>query len=224
MNNYFIFFLLLTTLVACKTKSTYVQLSTTKGDIVLKLYDETPLHQENFVKLVKDGYFDGVLFHRVIDEFMIQSGDPDSKNAKPKERLGNGGPDYKIDAEFNDSLFHKRGALGAARDNNPKKSSSGSQFYIVEGKKWTDVELDKIIEKTKVDEDDSHTLTLSEEQREYYKEIGGTPFLDQNYTVFGEVVRGMEVVDAISDVSTDRYDRPVEDVKINKATIIKFKE
>lgn len=205
-----------TVLFACKEKSTYVELKTTEGDIILKLYDETPLHKENFVKLVDEGYYDGVLFHRVINEFMIQTGDPDSKDAKPGQVIGSGGPDYKVDAEFRDSLFHKKGALAAARDNNPKKASAGSQFYIVEGKKYTDKELDGIEKK--------NNLTYTEEQREYYKTIGGTPFLDQNYTVFGEVVTGMNVVEKISDVETGRYDRPVEDIRVISAEIIKFKE
>lgn len=209
----------------CKTKNTYIKLETTKGDIVIKLYDQTPKHKENFIKLVKEGYYDGVLFHRVINDFMIQTGDPNSKNAKPNERIGSGGPDYTIEAEFNDSLIHKKGAIAAARDNNPEKRSSGSQFYIVEGKKITDIELN-MMEKRR-------GKNYSEEQKDIYKTLGGTPFLDNSYTVFGEVVKGMKIVEIISDTETDRIktprsrqnvDRPTSDIKIIKAKTIRFKE
>lgn len=215
----------LLTFSACKNKNTYVSLNTTEGEIIIKLYDQTPKHKENFTKLVKDGYYDGVLFHRVINDFMIQTGDPNSKNAEPGERIGSGGPDYKIDAEFNDSLFHKKGAVAAARDNNPEKKSSGSQFYIVEGKKLSDIELTMIQKR--------NGMTYTEEQKEIYKTLGGTPFLDNNYTVFGEVVKGMKIVELISDTETDRIknptsrqnvDRPTRDIKIVKAKIIRFKE
>lgn len=209
----------------CKTKNTYIKLETTKGDIVIKLYDQTPKHKENFIKLVKEGYYDGVLFHRVINDFMIQTGDPNSKDAKPNERIGSGGPDYTIEAEFNDSLIHKKGAIAAARDNNPEKRSSGSQFYIVEGKKITDIELN-MMEKRR-------GKNYSEEQKDIYKTLGGTPFLDNSYTVFGEVVKGMKIVEIISDTETDRIktprsrqnvDRPTSDIKIIKAKTIRFKE
>lgn len=198
-----------------------VLLQTNYGDIVVRLSDSTPLHRDNFLKLVKTGYYDSVLFHRVIKNFMIQAGDPNSKNAKPGEPLGNGGPDYTIPAEFRPGLFHKKGVIAAARDNNPEKASSGSQFYIVQGKIFTDAGLDSI-----------ETFRLKgrkipAEQREVYKQIGGTPQLDQNYTVFGEVVKGLEVVDKIASVETSKgndRDRPLEDARILKAKLVKRKK
>ncbi len=198
-----------------------VLLQTNYGDIVLRLYDSTPLHRDNFLKLVKTGYYDSALFHRVIQNFMIQGGDPNSKYAKPGEPLGNGGPDYKIPAEFRATLFHKKGVIAAARDNNPEKASSGSQFYIVQGRIFTDAGLDSI-----------ETFRLNGrkipvEQREVYKTIGGTPHLDQNYTVFGEVVKGLDVVDKIAEVQTSKgqdRDRPLQDVRILKAKLIRRKK
>ncbi len=197
-----------------------VELVTSKGSIVLRLSDSTPLHRDNFLKLVKTGFYDSILFHRVIRNFMIQAGDPNSKTAAAGQPLGNGGPGYTVPAEFVSSLFHKKGTLAAARmgDNeNPKKESSGSQFYIVQGKKFTDAGLDSV---------ETYRLKgrkLPAEHREVYKTIGGTPHLDQNYTVFGEVVRGLDVVDSIAAVSTTRTppDRPVEDVKIVKARLVR---
>lgn len=215
MNKFNILILLVLLLASCKTKNTYVSLQTTKGEIAIKLYNDTPLHKENFISLVEKDYFDGVLFHRVINNFMIQTGDPNSKNAEDGELLGNGGPGYKIDAEFRDSLFHKKGAVAAARDNNPKKQSSGSQFYIVEGRTFNMEELAAIEKKNNVD--------YSEFQKETYTSIGGYPSLDKRYTVFGEVVKGMDTVEAISNVTTDENDRPVENVRILDAEIIKFK-
>jgi cyclophilin family peptidyl-prolyl cis-trans isomerase len=204
-----------------KDRKRDVLLQTTYGDIILRLSDSTPLHRDNFLKLVKTGYYDSVLFHRVIQNFMIQAGDPDSKHARPGEPLGNGGPGYRIPAEFRTSLFHKKGVIAAARDNNPEKASSGSQFYIVQGKKFTDAGLDSV---------EAYRLNgrkIPQEQREVYKTIGGTPHLDQNYTVFGEVVRGLDVVDKIAAVQTSRNqdrDRPLEDVRIIKAKLIKRKK
>ena len=200
-----------------KDRNSDVLLQTTYGDIVLRLSDSTPLHRDNFLKLVKTGYYDSVLFHRVIQNFMIQSGDPNSKHATPGQPLGGGGPGYRVPAEFRTSLFHKRGAIAAARDNNPEKASSGSQFYIVQGKIFTDAGLDSV-----------ETFRLNgrkipSEQREVYKTIGGTPHLDQTYTVFGEVISGMEVVDKISAAQTSKgadRDRPIEDVRIIKANLI----
>lgn len=224
-NKLFAIVLISLSFIACKNKNTYVSLQTSKGEIVIKLYDQTPKHKENFIKLVKEGYYDGVLFHRVINDFMIQTGDPTSKNAKPEDKIGSGGPEYKIDAEFNDSLFHKKGAVAAARDNNPQKKSSGSQFYIVEGKKLSDIEIEMIQKR--------NGMEYTAEQKEAYKMLGGTPFLDKNYTVFGEVVKGIKIVEVISDTETDRtksptargnVDRPTSDVKIIKAKIIRFKE
>ena len=201
-----------------------VLLQTSMGDMVLRLSDSTPLHRDNFLKLVKTGFYDSILFHRVINHFMIQAGDPGSKNAPSGEMLGNGGPSYTIPAEFRTTLFHKKGVIAAARqsDNvNPQKASSGSQFYIVQGKTFTDADLD-IIETTRL-----NGRKIPAEQRELYKTIGGTPHLDQGYTVFGEVVKGLEVVDKIATVQTsmgnDR-DRPLEDVRIIKAKLIKRKK
>jgi cyclophilin family peptidyl-prolyl cis-trans isomerase len=182
-------------------------ITTSYGDIKIKLYNETPKHRDNFVKLVKEAYFDGVLFHRVIKEFMIQGGDPDSKNADSTAILGNGGPNYTIPAEIlSPKLFHKRGALGAARDNNPAKASSGSQFYIVQGRTFTDAELLSFSQKT--------GKPVTTEQNTAYKTVGGTPGLDGDYTVFGEVYEGMSVVDQIASAKTGPYDRPKKDVKM----------
>jgi len=181
---------------------------------VVELYNETPLHRDNFIKLVNEKYYEGVLFHRVIKNFMIQGGDPDSKNAKPNQQLGNGGPNYTIPAEFNPTLFHKKGALAAARtgDNiNPQKASSGSQFYIVHGKTFTAQDLMAFSQRT------GHYWTP--EQTSTYETIGGAPHLDGNYTVFGEVIKGMEVVDEISKVQTDLNDRPLKDVKFSISVI-----
>lgn len=187
----------------------YVRIITPKGECLLKLYDETPLHRENFTKLVREGYFKDLLFHRVIQHFMIQGGDPNSRYAAEKQRLGEGGPEYTIPAEFNDSLFHKKGAIGAARDNNPAKASSGSQFYLVQGRTFTDNGLDSL-EQLRLG-----GRKIPPYQREVYKTLGGTPHLDQSYTVFGELVSGIAVVDSIAAVQTDRYDRPLQDQRMD---------
>jgi peptidyl-prolyl cis-trans isomerase B (cyclophilin B) len=207
-----------------KDRKKDVLLQTSMGDIVVRLSDSTPLHRYNFLKLVKVGFYDSVLFHRVIKNFMIQSGDPESKTAPSGVPLGNGGPSYTIPAEFRATLFHKKGVIAAARmgDNvNPQKASSGSQFYIVQGKPFTDAELD-IVETTRM-----NGRKIPADQREVFKTIGGTPHLDQGYTVFGEVITGLDVVDKIASVKTsmgnDR-DRPLEDVRIIKATLIKRKK
>ena len=198
-----------------------VELVTNYGNIVLRLNDSTPLHRDNFIRLVKTAYYDSVLFHRVINRFMIQSGDPESKHAEKGQPLGNGGPKYTIPAEFRVTLFHRKGVLAAARDGddvNPEKASSGSQFYIVQGKKFTDAGLDSV---------ETYRLKgrkIPADQREVYKTIGGTPHLDQGYTVFGEVVSGLDVVDSIAAVPTSKdedRDRPLEDVRIIKAHLIK---
>lgn len=207
--------------VTKKDRKKDVLLETNYGNIVVRLSDSTPLHRDNFLKLVKMGYYDSVLFHRVIKNFMIQSGDPNSKHAKPGEPLGNGGPDYRIPAEFRTSLFHKKGVIAAARDNNPEKESSGSQFYIVQGKIFTDAGLDSV---------ETYRLNgrkIPADQREVYKTFGGAPHLDQGYTVFGEVVKGLDVVDKIAAVQTSKgpdRDRPLEDVQIIKAKLIKRKK
>lgn len=193
-----------------------VIMETSMGEIVLKLYGETPIHRDNFLKLAQDRVYDGLLFHRVIKNFMIQAGDPKSRDAKPGQPLGDGTLGYTLPAEFRPNLFHKRGALCAARqgDNvNPKKESSASQFYIVQGNRWDEKQLDMMSERM--------GKKFSPEQRKVYTTVGGTPHLDGDYTVFGEVIKGMEVIDKISQVKCDRMDRPVEDVRILKVTVKK---
>ena len=198
-----------------------VLLQTNYGNITVRLSDSTPLHRDNFLKLVKVGFYDSVLFHRVIKNFMIQSGDPDSKHAAAGQPLGNGGPSYRVPADFRATLFHKKGVIAAARDDNPEKASSGGQFYIVLGKVFTNAGLDSV-----------ETFRLKGRkipaaQREVYTTIGGTPHLDQNYTVFGEVVKGLDVVDKIASVETSKgmdRDRPIEDVRIIKAKLVKRKK
>ena len=203
--------LLLTTVAfAGKPKNQYVRIKTSYGDCIIRLYNETPQHRDNFIKLVKQGLYNGTLFHRVIQNFMIQGGDPDSKDttkAKPGAELGNGDVGYTVPAEFRDSLFHKRGVLAAARDDNPKKASSGCQFYIVGGKRYTDGKLDTLEKAPRMN---GHKFPAW--QREWYKTTGGTPQLDQNYTVYGEVVFGIDMVDRIAAVKKDERDRPVVDV------------
>jgi len=207
-----------------KDRKKDVLLQTGMGDIVIRLSDSTPLHRDNFLKLVKVGYYDSVLFHRVIQNFMVQTGDPNSKRATAGQALGNGGPGYTVPAEFRKTLFHKKGMLAAARsgDNvNPTKASSGSQFYITQGKKFTDAGLDSV---------ETYRLQgrkIPLYQREVYKTIGGVPHLDEAYTVYGEVVRGLEVVDKIASVQTSKgtdRDRPLTDVSIIKAKLIKRKK
>ena len=240
---------------------TKVVLVTNYGDIELQLYDLTPQHRDNFIKLAQDGFYDGTLFHRVIKEFMIQGGDPDSKNAQPGVQLGRGGPDYTVPAEFVPEYIHKRGALAAARTPdhiNPAKASSGSQFYIVQGKIYTDTDIElaelqiaqgmanqMFLKYVKEEEDamlnagqtvvpDSVRLRASrrasaflrenpyrmkDEDRQVYQTIGGTPFLDGEYTVFGEVTKGMEVIDKITEQETVDFNRPKVDVKIKKVKV-----
>lgn len=238
-----------------------LKITTTEGDIIVRLYDETPLHRDNFLKLASEGYFDGTLFHRVIKDFMIQGGDPDSKGAPKGKMLGTGGPDYTIPAEFvYPQLFHKRGALSAARQGdevNPNRESSGSQFYIVWGKVYKPQELkqmekqmamqqeqnifnqlvaehrteimdmrrnrdreglqvlqDQLVAETKQKAKSMDKPSFTPEQVEAYTTIGGTPFLDGQYTVFGEVESGLDVVEKIQNVATDRGDRPTDDVSM----------
>jgi peptidyl-prolyl cis-trans isomerase B (cyclophilin B) len=242
-----------------------ITIKTSYGDMVAILYDETPKHKANFIKLAKEGFYDSLLFHRVIQEFMIQGGDPNSKKAQAGQALGNGGPGYNVDAEFNPNYFHEKGAFSAARlgDNvNPTKASSGSQFYIVQGKKFTDEELTQLeqsVQYTKKNNalreilgmpeyagvrqecmnrqqagdgtwlqsffEKSDTLIVkvkkdykpyvfSAEQRARYSEVGGAPHLDGDYTVFGKVISGLEVVDKIAAVQKGAGDRPVDDVRM----------
>lgn len=184
-----------------------VKITTDSGVIIVKLYDSTPLHRDNFVKLVKQGFYDSLLFHRIIQGFMIQGGDPQSKNAQPGVMLGGGGGDMtRIPAEFRKSLIHKKGALAAARDGNPERASSACQFYIVQGKTLSDPELDMMEQRI----GSKYTL----EQRNLYKKIGGTAMLDQNYTVFGEVISGLEVVDKIAGAAKAPGDRPIGDIRM----------
>ncbi|HWW39167.1 peptidylprolyl isomerase [Pedobacter sp.] len=198
---------------AKKPKHQYIRVSTEMGECIIQLYNETPLHRDNFIKLTKAGFYNNTLFHRVIKDFMIQGGDPDSKKAEAGKLLGEGDVGYTIPAEFRDSLFHKKGVLAAARDDNPQKASSGCQFYIVQGKKFTDEQLDAI-------ETNRLHFKLPQWQREIYKTTGGTPHLDRNYTAFGEVVQGIEMVDLIAVSPTDSNNRPLKDIKMT-VTLLK---
>jgi cyclophilin family peptidyl-prolyl cis-trans isomerase len=209
----FVFWLVI--LCGCNTSSVLAQgektrlirISTNMGDMVVRLYNETPVHRDNMLKLVQEGFYKDQLFHRVIKDFMIQGGDPQSAGAQPGVRLGNGGPGYTLPAEFNDHLIHKKGALAAARMGdqvNPEKASSGSQFYLVQGKVFSQEELDLLTQRG--------MDTLSEEASRIYQTLGGTPHLDGSYTVFGEIVEGLDVLDRIAAVPTDRYNRPLNDV------------
>ena len=233
------------------------------GDIVVRLYDETPIHRDNFVKLAKEGYYDGTLFHRVIKDFMIQGGDPDSKGAPAGKMLGVGGPDYTLEAEIKDGLFHKRGALAAARQSdqvNPERRSSGSQFYIVWGQVYNEGQLRQFSKQLKMQrmQDIFNQLAaarkaeimqmrrernraglqelqdqlaaeaekqaagytgLSEEQQRIYSTVGGTPHLDGQYTVFGEVEQGLDVVEMIQSSATGRGDRPIDDIEMRVSVI-----
>lgn len=248
------------------TNDVKVEVATTLGNFTVLLYGDTPIHRDNFVKLVKEGYYNNTLFHRVINEFMVQAGDPDSKNAKSGQMLGSGDPGYTLQAEFvYPKHFHKRGALAAARTGgpmNPEKRSSGSQFYVVTGRKFTEPELERVEQNAaynkkrevfdnlvKANMDQIRTLqaagdttalkalqdklvadtedavakmnvSLTPEQRQAYTTVGGTPHLDGDYTVFGEVLSGMDVIEKIEKVETDSHDRPVDDVKIISMKIV----
>ena len=262
--------ILLTATFSCKTsvnlgkKDRIVQIDTEYGAVKIKLYDETPGHRDNFIKLAHKGFFDGTLFHRVIDGFMVQGGDPDSKGAKHGVMLGEGGPGYDIPAEFHTNLFHKKGVIAAAREGdrmNPKKESSGSQFYIAQGKVYEPEEFDKLVvginkkrandifenqralfkdELSKLQKDGefdifntrmeemkskvdsimkTQTLVLTDAMKEAYSTVGGIPHLDRAYTVFGEVIEGLDIIDRIAAEETDGNDRPLKDMKM-KITII----
>ncbi|MDY0360019.1 MAG: peptidylprolyl isomerase [Desulforegulaceae bacterium] len=196
-------------------KNVKVILDTDMGEIEIVLYEKTKEHRENFVKLVKEGFYDGLLFHRIIENFMIQGGDPESKNASKDKMLGSGGPGYTIPAEIMPEYYHKKGAISAARtgDNmNPMRRSSGSQFFIVTGKVYSSEELSMYEKRL--------NTKFSDEQKQVYTTIGGTPFLDAQYSVFGEVVKGMDVVEKLEKVKTASGDRPLEDVKIKSAKIV----
>ena len=192
-----------------------VKIETDSGTMVIQLYDKTPLHRDNFVKLVKEGFYDSLLFHRVINNFMIQGGDPNSRHAGKGILLGEGGLNYTIPAEFDTSLYHKKGALAAAREGdnvNPSKSSSSTQFYIVDGQPFTDAMLKQVEERFHTHIPDAH--------REVYKTLGGAPHLDMNYTVFGEVISGLDVIDKIASMPTDDNNRPITDIRM-KISVIK---
>ncbi len=193
-------------------KLTKALIETEYGNMTVELYNSTPIHRDNFIKLANEGFYDDLLFHRVINNFMIQGGDPESRNAPPNKRLGAGGPGYQLDAEI--GALHYKGALSAARQGdavNPQKKSSGSQFYIVHGQKLSDDQIQAMSQQ--------NGMAYTPEQSEKYKTIGGTPFLDNNYTVFGRVIEGLEVIDKIATVQTAPGDRPVQDVKM-KVSII----
>ena len=206
-----VLFILASVLVFCfssmsqtKTSQKVIKfvIHTDYGDMKGFLYNETPQHRDNFVKLAKQGFYNGTLFHRVIPQFMIQGGDPDSKTAKPGQQLGGGDLGYTVPAEFNATLIHKKGALAAARtgdEGNPKKASSASQFYIVEGKTYAAGSL---------------PAKYTDAQKKVYETLGGVPFLDGNYTVYGEITEGLDVIDKIANVERDRADRPKKDIKM----------
>ncbi|MBL3656772.1 peptidylprolyl isomerase [Fulvivirga sediminis] len=261
-NRILILALLLLAMGSCASEKDYlITIHTDYGDMHAILFDDTPEHKENFVKLAQDGFYDSLLFHRVIKDFMIQTGDPDSKNAKKNAPLGSGGPGYNIPAEIKQNHFHAKGALSAARQDdrvNPKKESSGSQFYIVQGKTWTKEELTTDMEKlgttaqqlmARSDQDSVKQMlfniyqnegpeaygkklmemkdymeqvmsvdlskTISPERLKAYTTIGGAPHLDDEYTVFGKVIDGLDIIDKIAEQPTDRRDRPVEDLKMS---------
>lgn len=274
--NILLVMMLAMTLISCQANTpkteksdnnmTKVKLETSLGDIVVELYNETPQHRDNFIKLVKEGYYDGVLFHRVIKDFMVQTGDGNSKTAGPVTMLGDGDPGYTIPAEFvYPKYFHKRGALAAARTGdqvNPERASSGSQFYIVTGKLYSSDELKQMVQRMQegvkqgiwnrlVNENREQIMAMQQQQDEAglqalqseliqkmeaeaaqkpfkftdeqinaYTSVGGTPFLDNEYTVFGEVVEGMDIVDRIQNTATGKADRPTTDIRIVKATIV----
>jgi peptidyl-prolyl cis-trans isomerase B (cyclophilin B) len=195
------------------TKEKLVEITTDYGVMVARLYDSTPLHRDNFLKLVKQGVYDSLLFHRVISGFMLQGGDPESKRADSLVMLGGGMlPGDRIPAEFRPNFIHKKGALAAARDANPDKASSNCQFYIVQGKRTDTMQLNQVYQSVKAN---NPAFTYTAQQKEIYDRIGGTPFLDQNYTVFGEVISGLDVIDKIAAIPTRPSDnRPVKDIRM----------
>lgn len=210
---YILFIISAFILASCSDGNRYALIETEYGNMKVMLYNTTPKHRDNFVKLAKEGYYDDLLFHRIVSNFMIQGGDPDSRNAAPGAMLGMGGPGYQIDAEIGSP--HLKGALAAARMGdqvNPTKASSGSQFYIVQGQPVDDNVLSGL--------EQQKGIRYSPEQRQLYREIGGAPFLDGDYTVFGEVVEGLDVLDKIAAVPTAPGDRPLRDVKM-KVKLIK---
>lgn len=191
---------------AKKNKNRFVVIETSMGTIKVEVFSDVKQHADNFLKLADEGFYDSLLFHRVIPTFMIQSGDPQSKNSAKGAMLGNGDIGYKVPAEFMEKYHHRQGALAAARDNNPEKASSACQFYIVQGKVYTDAELDGI--------EQTQKRKFTEQARSDYKTVGGTPHLDGSYTVFGQLVEGQDVVEKITLVQRNNTDRPLEDVMI----------
>lgn len=188
-----------------------VEIKTPKGNMYVRLYDETPKHRDNFLKLAEEGFYNGTKFHRIIKSFMIQGGDPYSKNPATEDMSGTGGPGYTTDAEINPQFFHKKGALAAARQGdaiNPQKKSSGSQFYIVQGNAYNKNQLDSLESRIR---SMKPSFSWPDEQKEVYAKLGGTPHLDGDYTIFGEVVKGLDVLDAIAKIPTVPGDRPTED-------------
>ena len=210
-------------MASAQTTTAEVLLETTAGNIRIALYDETPLHRDNFLKLTKEHEYDSLLFHRVIKDFMIQGGDIKSRHAQPGQRLGSGSYDYTVEAEFRlPGIFHRRGAVAMAREGdrtNPERRSSSTQFYIVWGRKYSEAQLDRIQER--LDATTQGAVKLTPEMKEVYKTVGGTPHLDGQYTVFGEVMEGMDVLERIQQSQTDPNDRPLEDIRILKATVTK---
>lgn len=197
-------------------KECLVFMETSMGDMTFKLYDQTPKHRDNFLKLADEDYYNDLLFHRVISGFMVQGGDPNSRGADSNKPLGSGGPSYRIDAEFNPELAHVKGALAAARTggpSNPKKMSSGSQFYIVQGKEVSGAEIDNLELRKGIE--------YTEETKMQYQKLGGTPFLDMEYTVYGQLIEGWDTLDKIAGVKTNMSDRPIENVIIKKVTVVK---
>ena len=192
-------------------KECMVILDTDYGSMYIELFNDTPLHRDNFLKLIEEGYYEDLLFHRVIEGFMLQGGDPNSRNAPQGARLGNGGPDYKVPAEITPNRVHFRGALAAARDNNPEKASSGSQFYIVQGRKTTEEELKKNAQR--------NGIRYSKDILAKYVEVGGASQLDNEYTVFGQVIEGLDVIDKIAALEKDKNDRPKENVKMKLSVV-----
>jgi len=257
--------LFLFSLSTLKAERTKVEIQTSRGTIIVALYNETPKHRDNFIKLVEEGIYDSLLFHRVIEDFMIQAGDIKSKNAGPGERLGANDLGYKVPAEFSPVLFHKKGVLAAARDGNKERASSSTQFYLVQGKVQNDSTLnyhqkrinnmlrrhyyvndpnsqplldsmavareakDSILynqlrtksERLQNSYEDFIKYEIPEKHRMYYKTMGGTPHLDQNYTVFGEIIFGFDVLNSIAGVETDNRDRPLEDVRIISMRVVR---
>ena len=206
-----------------QTSTTEVLFETTEGNIRIALYDETPIHRDNFLKLTKMHVYDSLLFHRVIKDFMIQSGDTNSKNAKTGQRLGTGDFDYTLKPEFRlPQIIHRRGCVAMAREPdvvNPEMRSSACQFYIMWGKRFSSAEIEQAQER--LDTTRHGRVKLTPEMIKVYKSVGGTPHLDGQYTVFGEVTEGMNIVERIQKAETDDYDRPFEDIRILRATVTK---